>query len=303
MARDRPARRADDRARRGRRRCSTRRALDGAHYAGFLASRPGRRGRRDRPGHRAGRGDRRPRPRRAPEQRRRRARAARRPRGRRRRERRDLPALPDLRRRAHRRRRHRAQVLPADPRGRQPRGAVGGAGRRRHRLRRLRPLAVHGRPQAAAAAATSAWPGAASPRSSSACPRCGPAPGRAATRWSTWCAGWPPRRPTGSGSRHKGRIEVGADADLVRFAPDEEFIVDVAAAAPPQPGVGVRRPPARRRGPRDLAARRTGRADDATAGTTAEERTSDDLLRAEGRAAAADRAHHRPGACSPRRTP
>ncbi len=29
------------------------------------------------------------------------------------------------------------------------------------------------------------------------------------------------------GLSHKGRIEVGADADLVRFAPDEEFTVDV----------------------------------------------------------------------------
>jgi allantoinase len=28
---------------------------------------------------------------------------------------------------------------------------------------------------------------------------------------------------------HKGRIEVGADADFVRFAPDEQFTVDVAA--------------------------------------------------------------------------
>lgn len=31
------------------------------------------------------------------------------------------------------------------------------------------------------------------------------------------------------GLGHKGRIEVGADADLVRFAPDEGFTVDVAA--------------------------------------------------------------------------
>jgi allantoinase len=31
------------------------------------------------------------------------------------------------------------------------------------------------------------------------------------------------------GLGHKGRMEVGADADLVRFAPDEEFTVDVTA--------------------------------------------------------------------------
>ena len=40
-----------------------------------------------------------------------------------------------------------------------------------------------------------------------------------------WMASAPADRV---GLAHKGRIEVGADADLVRFAPDEEFTVDVA---------------------------------------------------------------------------
>ena len=61
------------------------------------------------------------------------------------------------------------------------------------------------------------------------------------------------------GLAHKGRIEVGADADLVRFAPGRGVHRRRREAAPPQPGLGVRRPPAGRRGPRDLAARRTGR--------------------------------------------
>ena len=120
------------------------------------------------------------------------------------------------------------QVLPADPRGRQPRGAVGRARRRRHRLRRLRPLAVHRQPQGARRRRLRRGLGR---------HRVGPArpargvdrrPGRAATRWSTWCAGWRPRPADRVGLAHKGRIEVGADADLVRFAPDEEFTVDVA---------------------------------------------------------------------------
>ena len=40
-----------------------------------------------------------------------------------------------------------------------------------------------------------------------------------------WMAAAPADRV---GLVHKGRIEVGADADLVRFAPEEEFTVDVA---------------------------------------------------------------------------
>ena len=176
-------------------------ALDGGRYAGFLASRP--RAAEEAAidlVHRPGAGGRRPGARRAPERRRRRAEALRAARA----DGLDVSVetcphyltfdaehIPDGA--------HRAQVLPADPRGRQPRGALGRAGRGRHRLRRLRPLAVHRRSSSSAAAATSAPPGAASPRSSWGCPRCGPAPARAATGSPTWCAGWP--RATGRPGR------------------------------------------------------------------------------------------------------
>ena len=72
-------------------------------------------------------------------------------------------------------------------------------GRRRHRPRRLRPLAVHRRPQAA---------GRRRLRRGLGRHRVGPAraargvdrrPRARPLRSPTWCAGWPPRRPTGSG--------------------------------------------------------------------------------------------------------
>ncbi len=60
---------------------------------------------------------------------------------------RDLPALPHPARRGGAQRGHRLQVLPARAGGRQPRAAVGGADRRDHRLRRLRPLPLDPGPE------------------------------------------------------------------------------------------------------------------------------------------------------------
>ena len=111
---------AADRARRGLRGDRPGAAAHGERYADFLvpAARRGERG--DRARHRERPVDRRPGARSAPVVRRRAAddpAPAARGCG----HRRDLPALPGLHRRGDRRRRHPVQVLPADPRGGQPR--------------------------------------------------------------------------------------------------------------------------------------------------------------------------------------
>ena len=59
----------------------------------------------------------------------------------------DVPALPDPDGRGNPRRRHRVQVLPAHPRGLQPRAALAGPAGRHHRLHRLGPLPLHPGPQ------------------------------------------------------------------------------------------------------------------------------------------------------------
>ena len=104
---------------------------------------------------------------------------------------------------------------------------VAGAGRRHHRLRRLRPLALHRRPEDRRLRHRL---GRHLLASSSACPPSGPRPAGAATPWRTSSAGCPTRpgragRPDAS----KGAIEAGRDADFAVLAPDETFTVDPAA--------------------------------------------------------------------------
>ena len=103
-----------------------------------------------------------------------------------------------------------------------------GAGARRHRLRRLRPLAVHRRAQAARRAATSAPPGAASPSLQIGLPavwtEARAARAHAGRRGALDGRSGPPSSP---GCTHKGRIERRLPTPTSSsFAPDDAFVVD-----------------------------------------------------------------------------
>ena len=151
---------------------------------------------------------------------------------------------------------HRVQVLPADPRRRQPRRAVGGAGRRdrstascpttRPRPPDLKHLDTGdfarglGRGRLAAARAAAGLDR-----------RAGPA----GSALATWC-GWMSTAPAALvGLARKGAIAPGRDADLVVVRTRGDVRGRPGAAAPPQPRHAVRRPRARRRGARRVAAR------------------------------------------------
>ena len=134
---------------------------------------------------------------------------------------------------------------------------MAGAGRRHHRLRRLRPLAVHRRPQDPDDFAT-AWGGISSlqlglPAVWTEARRRGHAL-EDVVRWMSARPGRPRRA-----WRRKGAIEAGRDADFAVLAPDETFTVDPAALQHRNRVTAVRgQDPARRRQV-DLAARRTHR--------------------------------------------
>ena len=178
-----------------------------------------------------------------------------------------------------------------------------GARRRRHRPRRHRPLAVHRRPQAAWRRRLRRTPGAASPRCSWACRPSGPAPASAAYPSPTWCAGWPPPPPTGSGWPPRAGSRSAPTPTWSVFAPDEEFVVDVARLHHQQPGLGVRRPPLAGVVRETWLRGRTGRRRGPPRGRLLRRGRAMTLLRAQGRAAAADRARPPTGRGSPRRTP
>jgi hypothetical protein len=114
--------------------------------------------------------------------------------------RRDLPALPDAR----------AEDVPDGAtefkccppiRDAANRTRCGRPAPTAHRLRGVRPLAVHARPQARDTGDfAAAWGGIASLQLG--LPVSGPPPGRRASRCPTWCAGWPaPGRPGRAGAQ------------------------------------------------------------------------------------------------------
>ena len=211
--------------------------------------------------------------------------------------RRDLPALPHLRGRGDPRRRHPVQVLPADPRGRQPRGRCGRRSAaatstasspttrpctpelKRLDARRLR----HGLGRHLVAAA----------RAARRVDRGAAARARARRRRR---AGWRSAPPRSPGLARKGRIAPGCDADLVAFAPDAAFVVDPGRLHHRNPVTpyadralaGVVR--------QHLAARRARSPTASRAAADPSRRERDELLlRTDRRAAAADPAAHRPG--------
>ena len=142
----------------------------------------------------------------------------------------DLPALSDPGRRARCPDGATAvQVLPADPGRRQPGRALAGPRGRDDRHRGVRPLAVDRRTSSSSTPATSARPGAASPRCSSASRSCGPAAaarGHGLVDVARWMASRPAEL---AGLAGKGRIAVGGSTPTwSRFAPDATFAVDPA---------------------------------------------------------------------------
>ena len=106
---------------------------------------------------------------------------------------------------------------------------------------------------------TSGRPGAAWRRCSSAWPSCGPRPGRGGTHSSTSRVGWPVVPPTGWDWPARAGSTVGADADLVVFAPEEEFVVDPRRSVASTSRVGLRRAMLDRCRPADLVTRRAHR--------------------------------------------